>query len=709
MRIINYYIAASRHNRHSLRWRPATILRRLHSDGIDEDLRSFYFLGIDCSIHQKVGALLVCLAMVSALTFPELIRGPARTAICIMILSVSSRRSTGLSIARTVRLFSSRPLASSRSLAWSQRANSRRVETYSIDEAFGDPDRKVPPALVDEFDAEFYGAYDYVPDDYDLAEMERQVKREEEFFLGERMEGNVANEENDQQASPPKENNNTVKKEVLQTPKLNHAIFDRLDATTPAQDTHFFPGQGSGDPKFDEFLAKASTGSGGTTLLDKLELNLVQLSQEIYAENNGKEFNINSSKQVGIVLYGSMGGSTEKDILEAKAASGHRMSDLILKYRALKRDISRQRRQKEVEEKGIKVKSASKVVRASKQDDGKLYEESTDPLILVDASAYIFRAYYSMPPIHRGDGMPTGAVLGFCNMLNRLALNDMVNGNTPRLVLVFDAPGKSFRSAMYPAYKGNRPDAPVDLIPQFHFVREAATAYGIARIEADTFEADDVIATLADQARSQGIDVNIFSGDKDLMQLVTERDAQPSVHMIDPATMARVTYDEVVEKWGLPPSQLGDLLALAGDTADNIPGVPGIGPKIAAQLILEYGSLDNLYEQVDNVKQKARKAKLVEFKQQAFLSRRLVELDRNVPANMMSSQQEFLDVSDLRMEPIDPDRIIAFYSAMGFNDIKRRFLNTVNRGSPQKKKPTNNWKRPRATIPRPEEYQDVPF
>ncbi|GKZ01345.1 hypothetical protein MPSEU_001085500 [Mayamaea pseudoterrestris] len=481
--------------------------------------------------------------------------------------------------------------------------------------------------------------------------------------------------------------------------------------------THYFPAEGSGDPVQDAEIARAAaSGNGGLTLVDTMELDLQKLVEQIYLENGGTEFNINSSKQVSVVLFGSMGGSTEKDVLEAKAAAGHTMSDLVLKYRALKRDISRLKTKKELTDKGLRVKSASKVVRdsPSQQEGSKPIEQSTDPLILIDASAYIFRAYYSMPPIHRGDGMPTGAVLGFCNMLNRLALNDLLSGNTPRLVLVFDAAGKSFRSDIYPAYKGNRPDAPVDLIPQFSFVRQAATAYGIARIEADTFEADDVIATLACRAQEQGIDVNIFSGDKDLMQLVTDKHVQPSIHMIDPATMARVTHDEVVEKWGLPPWQLGDLLALAGDSADNIPGVPGIGPKIAAQLIQEYGTLENLYENVDQVKQKARRAKLENFQHQAFLSRRLVELDRNVPFQRMKSQRDgFTDVADLRMEPMDPDRIISFYTAMGFNDIKRRFQNSLNRGNCQamQQRPVSKskWRRPKASIPTPDEYDGVPF
>ena len=260
-----------------------------------------------------------------------------------------------------------------------------------------------------------------------------------------------------------------------------------------------------------------------------------------------------------------------------------------------------------------------------------------EPLVLIDASAYIFRAYYSMPPIHRFDGEPTGATLGFCNMLNRLVLTPSILGSStttshlpPRIVLVFDSKdGTNFRKKMYPEYKANRKSCPIDLIPQFDFVREAADAYGILQLEAPGFEADDVIATIATKALEEGCFVNILSGDKDLMQLVTqdkkrkeedmmeekgaEKDNfiyQPCIQMIDPMAMIRVDYNGVIDKWGVEPERLGDVLALAGDSADNIPGVPGIGPKIAATLIQDYGSLDSLFENVDNVKQKGRREKL---------------------------------------------------------------------------------------------------
>jgi DNA polymerase-1 len=349
----------------------------------------------------------------------------------------------------------------------------------------------------------------------------------------------------------------------------------------------------------DEFLAKAASGYGSTTTLDVLQKELEQLQRQIYERNHGVEFNLNSPAKVSRVLFGPGGGSTEKSVLEAKAAGGDHMADLILQYRSLKQRINRLQRKRDDERSGRHVSNPSAVVArtspaaAAATGGSKKDDFGSDPLMLVDASSYIFRAYYSMPPIHRAvDGMPTGAVLGFCNMLNKLALNKMLNGETPRLVLVFDPPGKTFRHTIYRDYKSHRPEAPVDLIPQFALVRQAAKAYGICQIEAPGFEADDVIATLCRMARDEGLDVNIFSGDKDLMQLVTDRDDDNhhqrgrhnteggvgvargggTVQMIDPATMTRYTSADVFEKWGVSPSQLGDVLALAGDTADNVPG-----------------------------------------------------------------------------------------------------------------------------------------
>jgi 5'-3' exonuclease, N-terminal resolvase-like domain len=342
-----------------------------------------------------------------------------------------------------------------------------------------------------------------------------------------------------------------------------------IPGNEPFDITTLGPNAERGTPRFnDSFLKSAAGGDGVTKTVNVLESQLEEVQRKVYERNSGVEFNINSHAKLSRVLFGPQGGSTEKAVLEAKAASGDRMADLILQYRSLKQQIARIKRREDNVRNGSLASSPSAVARVNMRED-----HGADPLMLIDASSYIFRAYYSMPPIHRAiDGMPTGAVLGFCNMLNKLALNKMISGDTPRLVLVFDAKGKTFRHELYNDYKSHRPEAPMDLIPQFALVRQAATAYGLCQIEAPSFEADDVIASLARMAVEEGLDVNIFSGDKDLMQLVSDQGVSPAVQMIDPATMKRYTHEAVVEKWGVPPSQLGDLLALAGDTADNIPG-----------------------------------------------------------------------------------------------------------------------------------------
>ena len=247
-----------------------------------------------------------------------------------------------------------------------------------------------------------------------------------------------------------------------------------------------------------------------------MEQQLEDLKSEIYAQNNQKEFNINSPRQVSEVLFGEPGQSTNKEVLEAMGGAGNRMADLIIKYRQMSRKIKRYNKKEETKSSGTLVSDVGVVNSTSVKLDA-------DPLLLVDTSAYIFRAYYSMPPLHRSDGMPIGAVMGFCNMLNRLLLDQMVDGDRPRLVLVFDPEGSSFRKDLYGEYKANRPECPMDLVPQFELVKEAAKAYGIPRVEAESYEADDVIATLATMASQQGIDTHILSGDKDLMQLITPK------------------------------------------------------------------------------------------------------------------------------------------------------------------------------------------
>jgi len=482
--------------------------------------------------------------------------------------------------------------------------------------------------------------------------------------------------------------------------------FDRyaeiMDSPTPPAVATSRP-----SPNVVEFMAESSDGNGKMTQIDILTSKSESIKNTIYKENKGKKFNVNSPKQVARVLFGDSSESTNRDVLDALASAGNRMADLILQYREVQRDLKRANKQVENKANGIHVDDfhksspgqarAAALASAAARHKGDDYEEmlefddanGSNPLLLVDASAYIFRAYYSMPPLHRADGTPVGALVGFCNMLNRLVLNRLLAGGQPRIVLVFDAKGKTFRHEMYPEYKANRSPCPVDLVPQFDLIRDAARAYGIDQIEAPTYEADDVIATLARMAREEGVNVHVLSGDKDLMQLVTPADAVPSVNMIDPKEMVRVTADVVTDKWGVPPALLGDVLALAGDSSDNIPGVPGIGPKIARDLINEYGSLETVLERAEEIKQKARRTKLIENAEMAILSRKLVELDAAVPLEAMTMPDHYTSVSELKMASFSSKKLLTFYEENGLQDLAFRLKRRLP-GDDTSRSATNN-------------------
>src|SRR6202043_3246396 len=221
-----------------------------------------------------------------------------------------------------------------------------------------------------------------------------------------------------------------------------------------------------------------------------------------------------------------------------------------------------------------------------------------DHVFLVDGSSYIFRAYHALPPLNRkSDGLQVNAVLGFCNMLWKL-LRDMPPDNRPtHLAIIFDKSEITFRNKIYPDYKAHRPPAPDDLIPQFSLIRDAVRAFDLPCLEQAGFEADDLIATYAREAGERGATTTIVSSDKDLMQLVTDR-----VTMYDTMKDRRIGIPEVIEKFGVPPEKVVEVQALAGDSTDNVPGVPGIGVKTAAQLIAEYGDLETLLKRDDKVK-----------------------------------------------------------------------------------------------------------
>lgn len=285
-------------------------------------------------------------------------------------------------------------------------------------------------------------------------------------------------------------------------------------------------------------------------------------------------------------------------------------------------------------------------------------------LYLVDGSGYLFRAYFAMARSREGltrksDGLPVGAVLGFSNMLNKL-LTDMQDEHDPtHLAVIFDHSGKSFRNEIYADYKGNRPDAPEDLIPQFPLVREATRAFNVPCIEMEGFEADDIIATYARQAESLGGEAVIISSDKDLMQLVSDR-----ISMFDPMKNKKIGRAEVIEKFGLGPEHVIDIQALAGDSSDNVPGVPGIGIKTAAQLIEEYGDLDTLLTRAEEIKQNKRRENLIAFAEQARISRRLVELRTDVEVSEK--------IDELALRSIDLELLLPWLEKMEFSKLIER-------------------------------------
>lgn len=283
-----------------------------------------------------------------------------------------------------------------------------------------------------------------------------------------------------------------------------------------------------------------------------------------------------------------------------------------------------------------------------------------DHLYLVDGSGYIFRAYHALPPLTRkSDGLPVGAVSGFCNMLVKL-LNDMGAQETPtHLAVILDASGKSFRNEIYPEYKAHRPPAPEDLVPQFPLVREAVKAFDIPAIELAGFEADDLIAAYATKAADDGARVTIVSSDKDLMQLVSD-----NIDMVDTMKDKFIDAAGVVEKFGVGPESVIDVQALAGDSVDNVPGVPGIGIKTAAQLIEEYGDLDTLLARAGEIKQNKRRENLIEFAEQALISRELVTLNRDTPMPV--------GFGDMALSMPDGGKLIGFAKAMEFNTLTKR-------------------------------------
>ena len=286
--------------------------------------------------------------------------------------------------------------------------------------------------------------------------------------------------------------------------------------------------------------------------------------------------------------------------------------------------------------------------------------KKNDHFYLVDGSGYIFRAYYALPPLSRkSDGMPTGAVNGFCNMLFKLLEDSKSKENLQKpthFAVIFDSARKNFRNEIYKDYKANRSDAPDDLIPQFDFIRKSVMAFNLPSVELINYEADDLIATYVEQILKIGAKVTIVSSDKDLMQLFNK-----NVRIYDPMKNKFLGEEDVIKKFGVKSDKVIDVQSLAGDTSDNVPGVPGIGVKTAAELINKYGNLEKLLSKAHEIKQNKRRETILENKDKALISKKLVTLKKDVPVK--------IKLDDFVIKNIDKDKLYEFLREMEFNRL----------------------------------------
>ena len=287
-------------------------------------------------------------------------------------------------------------------------------------------------------------------------------------------------------------------------------------------------------------------------------------------------------------------------------------------------------------------------------------------LILVDGSGYIFRAFYALPPMSREDGTPVNAVFGFTSMLLKLS-EDMEGEN---ILVVFDAARTTFRNEIYKEYKANRSEPPEELVPQFDLIKKATTAIGLKSLEVENYEADDIIATYVKIAKKENIETLVISSDKDLMQLI-----QDGVSLYDPMKNIKIGPEAVLEKFGVSPDKVIDVQALAGDSSDNVPGVPGIGVKTASQLINEYGSLEKLLDNASSIKQEKRRESLLNNAELAIVSKKLVSLFSDVPIPYK--------ISDLKWTPRNDDNLLAFLKENNFKRLENRYFDPEQAGNSQ--------------------------
>ena len=298
--------------------------------------------------------------------------------------------------------------------------------------------------------------------------------------------------------------------------------------------------------------------------------------------------------------------------------------------------------------------------------------KKNDHFYLIDGSGYIFRAYYALPPLTRkSDGLPTGAVNGFCNMLFKLLEDSKSNENKNRpthFAVIFDSARKNFRNEIYADYKGNRSDAPDDLIPQFEYIRKSVLAFNLPSIELLNYEADDLIATYSQQIIKHGGKVTIISSDKDLMQLYS-----PNIRIYDPMKNKFINEEDIKQKFGVNAKRVVDVQSLAGDSSDNVPGVPGIGVKTAAELINKYGTLENLLKNTNKIKQNKRRETLIENKDKALISKQLVTLKKDVPVKDK--------IEDFILKEIDKQKLYSFLRDMEFNRLLSSVISAYGENS----------------------------
>ena len=286
--------------------------------------------------------------------------------------------------------------------------------------------------------------------------------------------------------------------------------------------------------------------------------------------------------------------------------------------------------------------------------------KKTDHFYLIDGSGYIFRAYYALPPLTRkSDGLPVGAVSGFCSMLFKLLEDSKSNENLQKpthFAVIFDAARKTFRNEIYSDYKANRSEAPDDLAPQFEYIRKSVVAFNLPSVDLPNYEADDLIATYVEQILAKGAKVTIVSSDKDLMQLYRK-----DVRIFDPMKNKFITPEDIVTKFGVGPEKVIDVQSLAGDSSDNVPGVPGIGVKTAAELINKYGTLEKLLDNAQEIKQNKRRETLIENKDKAIISKKLVTLMKDAPVERK--------IEEFHLKEIDKDKLYKFLREMEFNRL----------------------------------------